>query len=48
MTVEDIALICVAVALWGVWMLAGAWWPLGLVLALVEQQSAAWQARSSS
>ena len=35
MTVEDIALTCVAVALGGMWMLAGAWWPLGLVLAIV-------------
>ena len=35
MSVEDIALVCVAVALMGVWMLGGAWWPLGLVLAIV-------------
>ena len=35
MSVEEIALVCVAVALMGVWMLGGAWWPLGLVLAIV-------------
>ena len=35
MTAEDIALACVAVALMGVWMLGGVWWPLGMVLALV-------------
>ena len=34
-SVEDIALICVAIALGGVWMLGGVWWPLGLVLAIV-------------
>ena len=34
MSVEDIALACVAVALGGVWMLGGVWWPLGLVLAV--------------
>lgn len=33
MSVEDIALACVALALGGVWMLAGAWWPLGLAMA---------------
>lgn len=35
MSVEDIALACVAVALGGVWMLGGAWWPLGLALAII-------------
>lgn len=35
MSVEDVALVCVAVALGGVWMLGGAWWPLGMMLALV-------------
>ena len=35
MNVEDIALVCVAVALMGVWMLGGVWWPLGMVLAIV-------------
>ena len=34
MSAEDIALACVAVALMGVWMLGGVWWPLGLVLAV--------------
>ena len=35
MSADDVALACVAVALGGVWMLGGAWWPLGLVLSLV-------------
>lgn len=35
MSVEDVALVCVAVALGGVWMLGGVWWPLGMMLALV-------------
>ena len=34
MSVEEVALVCVAVALWGVWMMGGVWWPLGLVLAV--------------
>ena len=34
-SVEDIALTCAAVALGGVWMLGGEWWPLGMVLAVV-------------
>ena len=34
MSVEEIALVCVAVALMGVWMVGGAWWPLGLLLAV--------------
>ena len=34
MSVEDIALACVAVALMGVWMLGGVWWPVGMVLAV--------------
>ena len=34
MTVEEITLACVAVALAGVWMVGGAWWPLGIVLAV--------------
>ena len=34
MSVEDIALACVAVALMGVWMLGGVWWPLGILLAV--------------
>ena len=34
MSVEEIALACVAVALAGVWMVGGAWWPLGLMLAV--------------
>ena len=29
---EDVALTGVMVALWGVWMVGGVWWPLGLVL----------------
>ena len=32
MSAEDIAVTCVAVALGGVWMAGGVWWPLGLVL----------------
>ena len=32
MTPDDVALTGVMVALWGVWMLGGVWWPLGLVL----------------
>ena len=35
MTPEDVALTGVMVALWGVWMLVGVWWPLGMVLAVV-------------
>lgn len=35
MSVEDVALVCVSVALVGVWMLGGVWWPLGMMLALV-------------
>lgn len=35
MSVEEIALVCVAVALMGVWMVGGVWWPLGMVLAVV-------------
>ena len=34
MSVEEITLACVAVALMGVWMVGGAWWPLGMVLAV--------------
>lgn len=32
---NNIALTCAAVALGGVWMLGGEWWPLGMVLAVV-------------
>ena len=35
MTPDEVALTGVVVALWGVWMLGGVWWPLGMVLALV-------------
>ena len=31
---DDMALACVVVALGGVWMVGGVWWPLGLVLAV--------------
>ena len=34
MTMEEITLACVAVALAGVWMVGGVWWPLGLMLAV--------------
>lgn len=34
MSVEEVALVCVAVALGGVWMVGGVWWPLGLLLAV--------------
>lgn len=34
MSVEEVALACVALALGGVWMLGGVWWPLGIVLAV--------------
>ena len=34
MNADDKPLACVVVALAGEWMVGGAWWPLGLVLAV--------------
>ena len=41
MNADDKLLACVVVALAGVWMVGGAWWPLGLVLAVAGSIGAA-------